>query len=199
MSEAARRVLLLCDAYWNPHGGTEGQIHALVANLPATWSAELWIAHHSPFLEEHPFPCRTRSLRLGSLSRPWTWMRVRRLGREVRRRGFDLVQTFMGDASLVGPVMARVAGVPVLVSRRDLGFWHTPRTVSLLRRTGRLADGFLANAEAVKRHVVEVEHVPPADVAVVHNGHAFDGFARPRVAGLRAAHGIPDEIGRAHV
>lgn len=193
MSEAARRVLLLCDAYWNPHGGTEGQIHALVAHLPASWSAELWIAHHSPFLEEHPFPCRTRSLRLGSLSRPWTWMRVRRLGREVRRRGFDLVQTFMGDASLVGPVMARVAGVPVLVSRRDLGFWHTPRTVALLRRTGRLADGFLANAEAVKRHVVEVEHVPPADVAVVHNGHAFDGFARPRVAGLRAAHGIPDD------
>jgi|GEM_PF-327467 len=190
---APRRVLLLCDAYWNPHGGTEGQIHALVANLPPGWAAELWIAHDSPFLAAHPFPCRTRSLRLGSLSRPWTWMRVRRLGREVRRRGFQLVQTFMGDASLVGPVLARVARVPVLVSRRDLGFWHTPTAVALLRRTGRLVDGYLANASAVKRHVVEVEQVPPADVAVVHNGHAFEGFDRLRRPGMRAAHGIPED------
>ena len=188
-----RRVLLLADAYWNPHGGTEGQIRALVANLPPGWEARLWVTHHSPWLEEHPFPCRNRSLRLGSLSRPWTWLRVRRLAAEVRRGGFHLVQTFMGDSSVVGPVLGRLAGVPVLVSRRDLGFWHTPAVVAALRRTGRLAAGYVANAEAVRTHVVETEHAPAHDVAVVHNGHDPAAFDGARVPGLRASLGVPPD------
>src|SRR5207247_11270934 len=55
-----RRVLLLCDAYWNPHGGTEGQIRALVENLPSGWEARLWVVHHSPWLDENPFACPAR-------------------------------------------------------------------------------------------------------------------------------------------
>jgi glycosyltransferase involved in cell wall biosynthesis/CelD/BcsL family acetyltransferase involved in cellulose biosynthesis len=187
-----RRILYLIDSYWHPHGGTEGQLRALIEHLPAPWEAELWVTHHSPWLLENPFPCPHRSLELGSLRSPRTLWRLRRLAREVRARGFDLIQTYMGDSGLVGPLIGRRAGVPVLVSRRDLGFWHTPRMVSAIRRVDRLAAGFVANAEAVRDHVVEVEHVPKSDVAVVHNGHAASGFDAPRTEGLRAAHGIAD-------
>jgi glycosyltransferase involved in cell wall biosynthesis len=192
-ASAPRKVLLLCDAYWHPHGGTEGQILALVANLPPPWQAELWVTHHSPYLDANPFPCPARSLRLGGLSRPWTWWRVRRLVNAVRNGGFALIQTFMGDSSVIGPTLGTWAGVPVLVSRRDLGFWQSRAMVAVLRRTRRRVAGYLANAEAVKRHVIETEGARPEDVAVVHNGLALSGFDGPRAPELREAHGIPDD------
>lgn len=188
---ASRRVLLLFDAYANPHGGTEGQVRLLLSSLPEGVEAELWVVHRSRYLEHAEFPCPTRSLRLGRLSRPWTWLRVRRLAREVARRRFHLVATYMGDASLVGPVLGRLAGVPVVIGRRDLGFWHTPRMTALLRRAGRIADGWVANANAVRDHVVEDEHAAPGDVAVVPNGQAFAGLDGPRRPGVREALGIP--------
>lgn len=189
----SRRVLLLFDAYSSPHGGTEGQVRLLLSHLPEGVEAELWVVHRSTFLERAEFPCPTRSLRLGRLSRPWTWLRVRRLARDVVRGGFHLVATYMGDASLIGPVLGRLAGVPVVIGRRDLGFWHTPRMTSLLRRAGRIADGWVANANAVRDHVLEDEHAAPGDVAVVHNGQAFAGLDGPRRPGVREALGIPPD------
>jgi glycosyltransferase involved in cell wall biosynthesis len=186
-----RRVLVLCDAYWSPNGGTEGQLRHLLARLPAPWRAELWILHESRWLAENPFPCPSRSLEVGPLARLGRWFDVRRLAKEVRAGGFDLIHTYMGDSSVLGPLVGARAGVPVLVSRRDLGFWHTPRVLQALRRTGRLAAGYLSNGEAVKRHVVDVEHAPPDDVAVVRNGQDLAAFDPPRDPTARARLGIP--------
>src|SRR5439155_3522976 len=37
----ARRILYLVDTYWNPHGGTEGQLATLIESLPPRWRPEL--------------------------------------------------------------------------------------------------------------------------------------------------------------
>ncbi|MFV1958819.1 MAG: GNAT family N-acetyltransferase [Planctomycetota bacterium] len=196
MSRAAparRRVLLLVDEYDDPYGGTEGQILTLLAGLPPGWEAELWVLRPSAWLEAHAFPCPTRSLRLGSLARPRTARRLLDLAREIRRRRFDLVQTFMNDASIVGPLLGARADVPVLLARRDLGFWQTPRLLAVLRRTDRWAAGVLANCEAVRKHTIAAEHVPPADVRVIPNGHdpaRFDVLPEPH---LRERLRIPAE------
>jgi glycosyltransferase involved in cell wall biosynthesis/CelD/BcsL family acetyltransferase involved in cellulose biosynthesis len=188
-----RRVLVLLDAYWNPHGGTEGQVLALLERLPPRYEAEVWVVHHSPWLERHAFPVPHRNLEIRSMRRLAHLRRLPGLVAEARRRRFDLVVTYMGDASLLGPLLGARLGVPVLVSRRDLGFWHTPAVVSALRRTGRLATAFVANAEAVKRHVVEAEGVAPDRVRVVRNGVDLARFEGGREPGLRARHGIPDD------
>ena len=187
-----RRVLFLADHYVDPYGGTEGQVHALLGALPSHIRAEMWVLRRkSDWLAQHSFPCRTRTLGLGSLARPGTLLRLPGLAREIRR--FDLVQTVFNDASLVGPLLGALAGVPVLVSRRDLGFWQTPAWRTLLRRTNRLARGVVANCEAVARHTIEAEHVPPADVAIVGNGHAPARFEVEPQPGLRARLDVPSE------
>lgn len=186
-----RKILFWADAYYTPAGGTEGQILELIRGLPAGTTAELWITHRSDWLAENPFPCPARSLELGSLSSPKTWLRLRKVRRQIARGGFDLIQTYMCDAGILGPVVGRRLGVPVLVARRDMGFWYTPRLVGAMRRTARFAAGFVANSDAVKRLTVETEQVPSADVAVVRNGHDLGIFDRPRDPGLRARLGIP--------
>jgi CelD/BcsL family acetyltransferase involved in cellulose biosynthesis/glycosyltransferase involved in cell wall biosynthesis len=181
------------DTYWHPHGGTEGQILALLSRLPARYEAEVWVVHHSQWLRENPFPVPHRNLEIRSLRR---WNSLRRLPglvHEARRGRFDVVVTYMADASVLGPLVGARLGVPVLVSRRDLGFWHSPPVVSVLRRTGRLATAFVANAEAVKSHVVEAEGVAPDRVRVVRNGLDLRPFDAPREEGLRARHGIPED------
>ena len=187
-----RRILFLVDHYVDPYGGTEGQVHALLGALPSHIRAEMWLLRsESDWLAQNSFPCRTRVLGLGSLARPGTLLRLPGLAREMRR--FDLIQTVFNDASLVGPILGALAQVPVLVSRRDLGFWQSPAWRQLLRRTNRLARGVVANCEAVAEHTVEAEHVLRPAVAVVGNGHDPTRFEVAREGGLRERLGIPAE------
>lgn len=187
-----RRVLFLVDHYIDPYGGTEGQVHALLGALPSHIRAEMWVLRNeSDWLSQNSFPCRTRVLGLGSLARPGTLLRLPGLAREIRR--FDLVQTVFNDSSLLGPILGALARVPVLISRRDLGFWRTPAWRHVLRRTNRLARGVVANCEAVARQTVEDEHVLPSAVSVVGNGHDPRRFDVAPEPGLRDRLGIPSE------
>ncbi len=183
-------MLVLVDAYLDPFGGTEGQVRALLANLPPGVEAELWVLQGSRWLRTNAFPVRVRDAGLPRLATPRGLVRLVALARRVRRGGFDLVHTFMNDASVVGPVVARLAGVPCVVSRRDLGFWQTTRGLVILRRTDRLAAALVANCDAVAAHTVRSEHVPPALVNVVPNGHDPARFGG-RSGEARARLGIP--------
>ena len=187
----ARRVLFLVDAYWHPHGGTEGQLAVLVRRLPVRWQPTVWVVHDSPWLRGHAFPCPTRSFRVRSLRRLRYVPAALSLLRAVAAERFDLVVALMGDAGVVGPLAGRLAGTPVLVSRRDLGFWRTPAIDVASRRAARLTHGFLANCDAVARHVVEADGVPPSRVRVVRNGHEPAAFDVPADDSLRERLSIP--------
>jgi len=186
-----RRLLVLVDQYHGPYGGTEGQIHTLLRHLPSGWDAELWVLRKSAWFEESDLPYPTRVLGVRSLGSLRTYLRVRRIARDVRKAGFDLIHTFMNDASVVGALLARRAGTPLVISRRDLGFWQTPRWLHMLRRTDRFASAVLANAAAVARHTTQAEHVPPALVHVVHNGQDPARFDVAPTPGLRERLGVP--------
>lgn len=191
--EGARRVLLLIDEYQGEDGGTEGQVATLIRHLPAPWTAELWALRHAAYLETGALPCPTRVVKLRSVKNPLFLASVRGLADDIRNGGFELVHAFMADGALWGPLIAARAGVPVITSRRDLGYWQTPPKLDVLRMTNRAADLVLANAHAVAQRTIEVEWVPPGKVAVVPNGHDPARFeALPR-AGLRAELGIPRE------
>jgi glycosyltransferase involved in cell wall biosynthesis len=96
---------------------------------------------------------------------------VLRLARFMRRNRFDIVHTFFQDANIGGVLAGAMAGIrSIVVSRRDIGHWYTPRKLFLLRQVNRLADYFLVNSEAVKQAVVQHEKIRPARIKVVRNG-----------------------------
>lgn len=186
-----RRVLYVTDIYGGHHGGSEGQLVALVKSLPEGWQPRLVVLQRSPWLFTDGFPAPVTKLRLGSTANPLTWLRLLALRARLRRWRIDLVHTYHSHASLVMPLLGAWARVPVVVSRRDLGFWQTPAKRAALRRTGRFVDAVVANATAVKEHAVATESLPPARVEVIGNGHDARRFEASRDPALRATLGIP--------
>ena len=186
-----RRVLYLTDIFGGVHGGTEGQLVALLDNLPSTWDAELWVLQDSEYLNAHPFPVPWRTLHLPSMKNPLFLPRMRSVATAIRGAGFDLIHALHADTCTLAPLLGRWAHVPVLTSRRDLGYWQTPRRIEALRRANRHVAGILANSQAVADRTVAVEHAHPARVHVVRNGHDPARFEKPAAPDLRAQLGIP--------
>jgi L-malate glycosyltransferase len=125
----------------------------------------------------------------GSLLRPNTFRQVLRIARLVRDRGCVLVHGTDFVTNFLGVCAARLAGVPALVSRVDMGHprpgfgrWHR----RLERLVSRAADAVCANAEAVRQLCIEEEGCRPEDVSVVRNGIDLARFDRLAAAPLLA-------------
>jgi glycosyltransferase involved in cell wall biosynthesis len=125
----------------------------------------------------------------GSLLQPNTLIQVARLARLIRKRGARLVHGTEFISNFVGLLAARLAGVPVIVSRVDLGhlregFGEKHRAVE--KWMSRNADAVSANAEAVKRLCIDEEGSAPGRTFVIPNGldlERFDELAKRPLEG----------------
>jgi L-malate glycosyltransferase len=100
----------------------------------------------------------------------------------MRARALDLIVTFFKDANLVGTIGARLAGVPAISNRRNLGegYWHTPGELRLLRAINRITTAYIANSEAIREYTIRAEGVKPDAIGVIPNAVDLDRFYPPR-------------------
>lgn len=166
-------------------GGTERQLLELLRGLDAQrWRSRLICFRRSGALlsEVCKLGHDPRELPLGgSLMRVHTALVVARLARWIREEGADLVHCHDLYSVLLGVPAARLAGVPVLASRRDLGHHVTAVQRPMLRWALRNATRVLANAATVASQAEREDGVPAANIAIVPNGldlARFDARAR---------------------
>jgi len=114
----------------------------------------------------------------GSLLRPHTLLQIGRLSRHLKESGARLLHMHDFYSNLVGSAAARLAGVPYIVSRRDLGAWIDWKRATVLAAVTRTAPFVLCNAYAIRDQVVNEERVDPDRVTVIHNGLDIDRFDR---------------------
>jgi len=188
-----RRVLYLMDIYMDRYGGTEGQVATLIENLPSMWRPELWVLQASAYLRAGGIDCPTRELSLPPAWSPAFYPRLRAVASTIRAEGFALIHAFHHDTCTVAPLLGALAGVPVITSRRDLGYWQTERKLDALRRANRLADLILANADAVAQRTIHEEWVPPARVLTIPNGHPTERFLVAPSKTFRQDIGVDDD------
>ena len=117
-------------------------------------------------------------------------MRILRATWWARRSGFQMAHIFFNDSALVFPLLLKLAGLKVIVSRRDLGFWYTRANLVILRFQARFVDAMVANCEAVRNVVVQSERMLSEKVRVIYNGIARRSSAAPM---SRSAFGIPED------
>jgi glycosyltransferase involved in cell wall biosynthesis len=184
------RVLYVLDELAGRTAGTEGQFLQLVTGVRArNADVRVTVLRGSAALQElGDIP--TRILGLRSLASPRAGAALWRLAREARAAGADVAHVFFNDASIACPIPLRMAGIPVIVSRRDLGFWYTPAALWFLRMNRHAVSTVVANSIAVKREVVRQERYPENKVAVIHNGWPLRDVREDR-AEVRSALGIP--------
>jgi L-malate glycosyltransferase len=120
-----------------------------------------------------------------SLMRPNTALAILRVAARLRAEGADLVQCHDLYSVLLGVPAARLIGVPVIASRRDLGHHVTALQRPFLRLALRSATVVLANAATVGAHLERDDGISPAKLAIVPNGldvAVFDAAARAPAA-----------------
>lgn len=112
-----------------------------------------------------------------------------RLRRYLRRHRIRIVHAFDASASFAVPV-ARALGIPVVLASqlgsRDL---MDPRSRKWMRFTDHIVDKVVVNCEAMRRHLIEDERVPPGLIELCYNGvdtaefHPYPGI-KPTLPGL---------------
>jgi glycosyltransferase involved in cell wall biosynthesis len=105
--------------------------------------------------------------------------RAVRLSLFLRRHHFDLVHAHDLWSNLLAVPSARAAGIPVIVSQRNLGDgkWFSTWRGGIFRFLQKRATLVLANAGAVRDLLISRDRLSPAKVKVVHNGVEWERFA----------------------
>lgn len=170
-------------------GGAEVQVLELLRRLPPEYEVSVHALDASgPLLDE------TRALGYephvhslgGSFLRPAVLREALRLARWFRAERIELVHAQDFYSTLLGVPAAKLAGVPVVVSRLDLVHWHGRARHLALAAATHAADAVVANCVAVRDLVVHRERVPAERVAVIRNGLDIARFDALRSGPLSA-------------
>ncbi|MEE8575707.1 MAG: glycosyltransferase [candidate division Zixibacteria bacterium] len=155
-----------------PGGGTELQLATLVNNLDRNQFSPMVIVLQTKKRDlSADFDCPVEYLGVSSLLSLDGLRGLLRLIRLIKRHRLSVLQIFFIDSNLIGVLAARLAGLKkIIVSRRDMGWWHGSRSHRWSNRINRMVDHCLANSEAVKKAVVNNEPFAENQVRVIKNG-----------------------------
>jgi glycosyltransferase involved in cell wall biosynthesis len=185
-------ILYILDNFPDPHAGTEGQFWLLFRNLDQQrFAATIMLLRPSRFLSEQVRAEQLKVLGVQSLLSPGGIFKLLRAAWWARRSGFAIAHIYFNDSAIAFPMLLKLLGIKVIVSRRDLGFWYTPRTLRLLRFVAGWVDRVVANCEAVRAMVIRAEGFAPERVDVIYNGIGRDSEGNG--VATRAEFGIGDD------
>ncbi len=107
---------------------------------------------------------------------PSGWKALAFLIRYLRQEKIEVIQTFFLHADILGTIAGKWAGVKrIYTTRRDEGFWRSPRQVFVNRFFNRFVDALLVNSEAVSDAVRKQEN-PAKPIYRIYNGVDSERF-----------------------
>lgn len=178
-------------------GGTEVQVLELLRGLGPSYRLEVGVLEHvGPLLDEvwqlgmvpKAFPLG------GSFVSPWGALQIGRLTAFLREKRIELVHAHDFYSTLLSVPAAKLAGAKVIVGRLDLLHWHGRARATALSALTHMADAVIANAQAVRRHLLEKERIPESKIRLIRNGidlRRFDEKASLFPEELPDTHGAP--------
>jgi len=99
------------------------------------------------------------------------------LWRFLRKEKIDVVVTYHHDADIFGSLVAKLAGVPKIISsRRDMGYQLQNKHILFYRYWSWLFSHFITVSDAVKHEVVRRERVKPEKITTIYNGLNIEPF-----------------------
>jgi len=152
-------------------GGTEGQCARIAMGLARQGLNHRVAVFHRRgfFLEGVESTCGpVHEVVIRHLLRPSTLKGIQDLAHWLQREQIDLLHTWDADAAIFGQFSARLARIPLVTSRRDMGQIYPTHKQWLLRRADRYAVRVVANAERVRSHFI-AQGMPASHIEVLPN------------------------------
>lgn len=112
----------------------------------------------------------------------------------LSKHRFDVAHTFLLKANLIGPSIAAMADIPVILTTRvSLGYDHKPNHFQMLHFTERnWTDGIVVNGEAVGEVTSLQEKVPMEKIHLLPNGFDVESFKVPKNQALFLKLSLPE-------
>lgn len=178
------RLLLSIDSLGS-EGGTERQFIELVRRLDrARFEVHVACLEDSPALRGLADVATTTVYPVDSLFTPNGLARVLELRRYILDQRIEVAHSFMISASLATVAATRWTKVrKVITSRRNMGYWHTPRYLKMLRWMNQRTTAIVANSNAVRKKTIEAEGADPDKIRVIYNGVDMRVY-RPGMSGM---------------
>ncbi|MCD1631307.1 glycosyltransferase [Marinobacter shengliensis] len=168
-------ILFVIDFFRNPHAGTEGQLCQLITGLDRRrFEPTLLVFKQSEYLDSVDFPCAVKVLGHSKLLSIKTWLSLWVIAKEFRLEGGRLSHVFFNDPSVICPPIFRMLGIRTIISRRDMGYWYTPKYLAMLNLSGRFVSLAIANSQAVRKITIEHEPFDLTSTHVIYNGYEFE-------------------------
>jgi glycosyltransferase involved in cell wall biosynthesis len=185
------RVAFFLDQFPESVGGTERQFLLLASELlKRQVECAVYTLRGFAKLHEALPQASCHDLEVNRMASVRAFREVRNALREERRRGTQVVQTFLNDVSFLVPPLSRSVGLRTVVARRDLGFWYTPANLRVLRMVSRFVDAYAVNSDAVAAAVRKAEsaRVPMKVIpnAIALQTSQIGGAQARQTLGLRA-------------
>jgi glycosyltransferase involved in cell wall biosynthesis len=188
-------ILYLIDVLWGL-GGAEGVLLRIPKLLPKDryrcTIGTFRLRPESPVFDQLPCPVREFPVsRVFGMDALRTALALRRF---LRAERVQIVHTFFESADLLGGLVAKLSGVPVVISsRRDMGILRSTRHHIAYRLMNPLFDQVQAVSDAVREQTIRADGINPNKVVTIPNGIEIEKLAAAGgSAGLRHALRLED-------
>ena len=96
----------------------------------------------------------------------------------IRKKKVRLIVSYHESSDFLGLMAAKLSGVPIVSSRRDMGYKLKKKHIFLYRLCNKYFKRIIAVSDAVKRIIVAREKTPLEKIITIHNGVDANFFSR---------------------
>ena len=187
MSNLDKKTMYLIDIYENPWAGTEGQLYKLLERISLHgYEPHMAVFKSSRYINNHNLPCDVKILGITSLLSFRAFIKMYRFSRKLKKDNFNLVHIYFNDASILAPIFLKLAGLKVVISRRDVGYWYNCLNLTMLRLNRFFVDRVVVNSNIVKSVTEEKEKYSTEKIKLIYNGFDFNVSAGKSEISLRS-------------
>lgn len=166
---------------FNKMGGAEKNLFDILSNIDKEkFSPHLMVFHGgelSDKIKQEGIP-----VRVNNLTKIFSFQAIKKgieLYTYLKNYKIQLVVTYHHDADIWGGLVARLAGVPVVISsRRDMGYQLNKRHVWFYRLFSFLFSSFVTVSDAVKEEISNRDWIPKRKITTIYNGLRLDEFTK---------------------
>ena len=155
-------------------GGTEHHFEELISHLDRRVVEPHVIYYHPGVVSRRLEALGNLKIQRLLVRRAYDWSGLKAVAavrRYIREHRIGALVTYHFSADFIGTLAARWAGrVPVISSRRDMGFTRTRRQLQIGHWLDRWVGGYVAVSDAVRQAIARDEAVVPAKIQVIYNG-----------------------------